>query len=69
VCKSDKVCAAFKPRTPIDDGSDPRLPGGDGDEDINDMVCYKGGLAVQHNFQMCDVTSESTSTAKCRSSG
>ena len=23
------------------------------------MQCYKGGLAVQENFQMCDVTSES----------
>jgi hypothetical protein len=26
------------------------------------MVCYKGGLAVQENFQMCDVTSMSRST-------
>lgn len=23
------------------------------------MVCYKGGIAVEENFQMCDVTSES----------
>lgn len=30
--------------------------GEDGDED-NDMVCYKGGLAIEQNFQMCDVTS------------
>jgi len=22
------------------------------------MVCYKGGLAVEENFQMCDVTSK-----------
>jgi hypothetical protein len=23
------------------------------------MVCYKGGLAIERNWQMCDVTSES----------
>ena len=23
------------------------------------MVCYKGGLAIQQNHQMCDVTSRS----------
>lgn len=23
------------------------------------MVCYSGGLAIEQNFQMCDVTSES----------
>lgn len=22
------------------------------------MICYKGGLAVEQNYQMCDVTSE-----------
>lgn len=25
------------------------------------MVCYKRGLAVSQNFQMCDVTSKSRS--------
>jgi hypothetical protein len=36
------------------------MPGrGEGDgEEVNDMLCYNGGLAVEHNFQMCDVTSE-----------
>ncbi|WVQ97528.1 hypothetical protein IAU59_004642 [Kwoniella sp. CBS 9459] len=51
VCKNDKACSSFQPRYPGDDdgsGSD------DGEE--NDMVCYKGGLAVERNFQMCDVT-------------
>lgn len=30
---------------------------GDGDDDdIPDMVCYHGGVAIERNFQMCDVT-------------
>jgi hypothetical protein len=58
VCKTDKACKPFKPRTPIDDGSGGQIP--DDDEDKNDMVCYKGGFAVEHNYQMCDVTSELT---------
>ncbi|WVQ75296.1 hypothetical protein IAR50_004912 [Cryptococcus sp. DSM 104548] len=45
VCKNDGACAGFLPRS---DGAE------DGDED--DIVCYKGGLAVRENFQMCDVT-------------
>jgi hypothetical protein len=60
VCKSDKACKPFKPRTPIDDGNGGQLPD-DGDEDKNDMVCYKGGFAVEHNYQMCDVTSRLSS--------
>jgi hypothetical protein len=56
VCKTDKACKPFKPRTPIDDPNGGQLP--DDDESENDMVCYKGSLAVEHNFQMCDVTSE-----------
>ncbi|WWC67467.1 uncharacterized protein I206_101375 [Kwoniella pini CBS 10737] len=51
VCKTDKACSAFQYKSPSSDESeDPN-----GDEE-NDMVCYKGGLAVQRNFQMCDVT-------------
>lgn len=52
VCKDDDACSAFKTRLP---GSDGRVG-----EEIDDMVCYKGGLAVEQNFQMCDVTSESS---------
>ncbi|KAK8846559.1 hypothetical protein IAR55_005645 [Kwoniella newhampshirensis] len=51
VCKNDQACAAFRPRTPSEgDGTDQ-----DGEEG-SDMVCYKGGLAIEQNFQMCDVT-------------
>ncbi len=56
VCKTDKACKPFKPRTPVDDGRGGQLPD-DGDEQ-DDMVCYKGGIAVEHNYQMCDVTSK-----------
>lgn len=52
VCKNDDACAGFRPRRRPNDGSD-------GEQDENDMVCYKGGIAVEENFQMCDVTSES----------
>ncbi|WVQ83751.1 hypothetical protein IAT38_005895 [Cryptococcus sp. DSM 104549] len=46
VCKNDKACAAFRPRSDSLDN---------GDEE-DDMVCYQGGLAIEQNFQMCDVT-------------
>lgn len=49
MCKKDEACSAFKSRWP-DDGTEVKE---------GDMQCYKGGLAVQENFQMCDVTSES----------
>jgi hypothetical protein len=49
VCETDKACAGFKIRT----------PSGQESEDDDPMVCYKGGLAVHENYQMCDVTSES----------
>ena len=52
VCKNDDACAAFQTRFPGDDGT-----GNQGNE-TNDMVCYKGGLAIERNWQMCDVTSE-----------
>ena len=48
VCKKDEACSAFRSRWP-DDGTEVKE---------GDMQCYKGGLAVQENFQMCDVTSE-----------
>ncbi|WWD00117.1 hypothetical protein V866_007025 [Kwoniella sp. B9012] len=51
VCKTDKACSAFRPKSGANQEDD------NGDEDEEDqMVCYKGGLAVQRNFQMCDVT-------------
>ncbi|KAL7420171.1 FAD-dependent urate hydroxylase [Cryptotrichosporon argae] len=46
VCKTNAACAGFKTRNP---------DGGDVD-DGDDMVCYTGGLAVEQNYQMCDVT-------------
>lgn len=57
VCENDKACAAFQPRFPGDDVD----RGSDDEERESNMVCYKGGLAVQQNYQMCDVTSESAS--------
>lgn len=57
VCKTDKSCKPFKPRTPVDDGRGGQSP--EDGEDQDDMVCYKGGIAVEHNYQMCDVTSMS----------
>ena len=53
VCKNDQACAAFNTRIP-----GPVSTGDGSEEEEDDMVCYKGGLAVQQNFQMCDVTSE-----------
>lgn len=62
VCENDSACASFAPRFPDDD-----LPPGRGGKDgedgegegkgVDNMVCYKGGLAVEQNYQMCDVTS------------
>ena len=56
MCKNDQACSGFRTRIPGSGSS------GDGTEDeTDDMVCYKGGLAVEQNFQMCDVTSEQDS--------
>ena len=52
MCKDDKACKGFKLRNPVDNMLEPD----DDEEDKNDMVCYKGGLAIEQNFQMCDVT-------------
>jgi hypothetical protein len=49
VCKSDDACANF----PI--GGDFMR---DEDETVSNMTCYKGGITVNRNFQMCDVTSK-----------
>lgn len=38
----------------------------DGDDEVSDMVCYKGSIAVEHNYQMCDVTSQSQPLHKGR---
>ena len=54
VCKNDQACGGFRPSTRPGDGSQ-------GDQDESDMTCYKGGLAVEENFQMCDVTSKCSS--------
>ncbi len=59
VCETNKACASFSPlgvenpslRTDSPDSEDQ-------DDETNGMVCYKGGLAIQQNHQMCDVTSE-----------
>lgn len=67
VCKNDQACKGFKLRNPVDDmavfGDDHKGKHGDGDDgddddddEIADMVCYKGGVAIERNFQMCDVT-------------
>lgn len=54
VCEEDKVCKAFKPRYPsIQETTNSEDTE---DDDTGNMVCYKGGLAVQQNYQMCDVT-------------
>lgn len=54
VCEKDEACNALRPRTYYGDGGSDAGDGNDGDEDR--MVCYKGGVAVQQNYQMCDVT-------------
>jgi hypothetical protein len=53
-CEEDKVCKAFKPRYPSIQEATNRND--DEEDDTGNMVCYKGGLAVQQNYQMCDVT-------------
>nr|ODO01155.1 ATP-dependent permease [Cryptococcus depauperatus CBS 7855] len=49
VCNIDHVCASFSSQmdAPVENS---------GDGSGSDMVCYKGGLAVERNFQVCDVT-------------
>lgn len=54
VCEEDKVCKAFKPRYPSVQEATNR--DSTEEDDTDNMVCYKGGLAVQQNYQMCDVT-------------
>lgn len=56
VCKDDRACAAFRPRSA--DAREAKEE--EEEEEENEMVCYKGGLAVEQNFQMCDVTSNPT---------
>jgi hypothetical protein len=66
VCKNDQACADFPTRYP---GDPDQAPGGNSNGNgTDDMVCYKGGLAIERNFQMCDVTSEfsASSAQSCR---
>ncbi|KAJ9115056.1 hypothetical protein QFC22_005384 [Naganishia vaughanmartiniae] len=58
VCQEDKVCKAFKPRYPSYQAASlsKQETEEEDDDDTGNMVCYKGGLAVQQNYQMCDVT-------------
>lgn len=58
VCKNDDACAGFQTRFPGNENN-----GGAANE-TSDMVCYKGGLAIERNWQMCDVTSEPRSLLK-----
>lgn len=52
VCKDDRACKGFKLRNPVSGMVD----GDDDDDDEIPLVCYKGGVAIEQNFQMCDVT-------------
>ncbi|EPT01714.1 hypothetical protein FOMPIDRAFT_1119813 [Fomitopsis schrenkii] len=46
VCKTDDACVGFPlAGKPVEDG-----------EEINNMTCYKGGVTVFENHQMCAVT-------------
>lgn len=64
VCETDAACANF----PLRGGPDGELltPRAVGDDDVPvaNMTCHKDGLTVQENFQMCDVTSESSQRFK-----
>jgi hypothetical protein len=54
VCQSDNSCKAFPLR-----GIPNTVDFDEGDEDdLEGMVCYKGGETVFNNHQFCDVTSE-----------
>lgn len=47
VCKTDDACIGFPlAGKPVEDG-----------EEINNMTCYKGGVTVFENHQICAVTS------------
>ncbi|KAG8763810.1 hypothetical protein FRC12_008395 [Ceratobasidium sp. 428] len=56
VCENDDACANF----PLRGGPDGELLApqttDEPDVPVANMTCYKGGLTVQQNFQMCDVT-------------
>lgn len=57
VCQTDKACAPLKTRWMDDGGGDGQSgKNGDDGEDDSGLICYKGGLAVEQNYQMCDVT-------------
>ena len=54
VCQSDKSCKGFPLRGLPDGGSFDE----DDEDDLEGMVCYKGGETVFNNHQFCDVTSK-----------
>ena len=61
VCQSDKSCKAFPlwgqpDTTPFEE---------EGEDDLEGMTCYKGGLTVFNNHQFCDVTSKPACPSVC----
>lgn len=54
VCQNDNACSGFPLR-----GDWNALD----DEPAQNMTCYKGGLTVNSNYQMCDVTSTHPNTS------
>ena len=58
VCQTDDACVGF----PLQG-----QPTGD-DDRVGNMTCYKGGVTVFNNHQMCDVTSTSLQScaSRCR---
>lgn len=59
MCKDDNACKGFPLRGEWNALVD------DGEEDPSqNMTCYKGGLTVNTNYQMCDVTSTCPTAAE-----
>jgi hypothetical protein len=58
VCETDAACANFPLRGGPDGELLARIADTDVDVPVANMTCYKGGVTVEENFQMCDVTSK-----------
>ncbi|QRW17704.1 ABC transporter [Rhizoctonia solani] len=56
VCETDAACANFPLRGGPDGEFLTRTVDHDADVPVANMTCYKGGVTVEENFQMCDVT-------------
>ncbi|CAE6514971.1 unnamed protein product [Rhizoctonia solani] len=56
VCETDNACANFPLRGGPDGEFMTRTLDSDADVPVANMTCYKGGVTVEENFQMCDVT-------------